>query len=55
MGQSSSISDSNSSSFIPNTVDTVHYEVKKHAKILSEIGTLNYEQFQECLAKLNQL
>lgn len=51
MGQASSISDT----FIPDTVDTVHYEVKKHAKILSEIGTLTYDDFQKCLAELNQL
>lgn len=51
MGQVTSISDT----LIPDTMDTVHYEVKKHAKILSEIRTLSYDDFQKCLVELNEL
>lgn len=50
MGQNNSISEA-----IPETVDQINYEVKKHAKILSEIGTLNYDDFQKCLTELNEL
>lgn len=48
MGQISSISDT-------LIVETVHYEVKKHAKILTEITTLSYDDFQKCLIELNEL
>lgn len=50
MGQSNSISEA-----IPETVEQINYEVKKHAKVFSEIGTLNYDDFQKCLSELNEL
>ncbi|XP_037030561.1 RING finger protein 141-like [Bradysia coprophila] len=50
MGQSNSISEA-----IPETVEQLNYEVKKHAQIFSEIGTLNYDDFQKCLSELNEL
>lgn len=50
MGQSNSISEA-----IAETVEQLNYEVKKHAKVFSEIGTLNYDDFQKCLAELNEL
>ncbi|CRK90551.1 CLUMA_CG004255, isoform A [Clunio marinus] len=40
---------------LPDTVDTVQFQIKKHSKILSELNNLTYEQFQECLAELNDL
>lgn len=51
MGQNNSIPEN----LIPDTVETLHYEVRKHAKILSEIGTLTYEDFQNSLSELNGL
>lgn len=50
MGQSNSLSEA-----IPETVEQLNYEVKKHAKVFSEIGTLNYDDFQKCLSELNEL
>lgn len=50
MGQSNSLSEA-----IPETVEQFNYEVKKHAKVFSEIGTLNYDDFQKCLSELNEL
>lgn len=51
MGQTNSITET----LIPDTVDTVNYEVRKHAKILSELTTLSYDEFQKCLSELNEL
>ena len=48
MGQTTSIAEMLNS-------ENVHYEVKKHAKSLSEIGTLTYDEFQKCLLELNEL
>lgn len=36
-------------------MEQLNYEVKKHAQIFSEIGTLNYDDFQKCLSELNEL
>ncbi|CAD7089793.1 unnamed protein product [Hermetia illucens] len=51
MGQTQSITEN----LIPNTLDTVQFEVIKHARVLSEIGQLSYEDFQKCLQELNEL
>lgn len=51
MGQSSSAC----KDFIPDTVDAVQFQIKKHSKILSELNDLTYEQFQESLTELNDL
>lgn len=51
MGQTQSITEN----LIPNTLDTVQFEVIKHARVLSEIGQLTYEDFQKCLQELNEL
>lgn len=41
---------------LPNdTVDSLQFEIKKQAQIFSEIGSLSYEDFQKCLADLNNL
>lgn len=52
MGQSTS---STCKDLLPNTVDEVQYQIKKHSKILSELNDLSFEQFQECLRELNEL
>ncbi|XP_053950245.1 RING finger protein 141-like [Anastrepha ludens] len=51
MGQVQSISDCT----IPDTVDAVHMQVVRHAKVLSEINSLSYEDFKACLDSLNAL
>lgn len=38
-----------------DTVDSLQFEIKKQAQIFSEIGSLSYEDFQKCLADLNNL
>lgn len=50
MGQNNSCQ-----SIVPDTLDVLQLEVKKHAKIFSEIGNLTYEDFQKCLKELNEL
>uniref|UniRef100_U5EX62 RING finger protein 141 n=1 Tax=Corethrella appendiculata TaxID=1370023 RepID=U5EX62_9DIPT len=50
MGQNASIPE-----IIPDTVDLVQFEVKKQAKIFSEISSLSYEDFLKCLSELNDL
>lgn len=42
-------------STITDTASTINYEVQRHTKLLSELGTLKYEEFQKCLAELNAL
>lgn len=51
MGQGQSITET----VIPETVDAVHMEVVRHAKVLSEINALSYEDFKSCLENLNTL
>lgn len=53
MGQSSS--SNTAESVLEDTVDTIQYEIKKHANILSQIGSLTYEEFHKCLNELNEL
>ena len=50
MGQNASVP-----TIIPDTVDSLQFEIKKQAQIFSEIGNLTYEDFQNCLADLNSL
>ncbi|KFB36805.1 AGAP000736-PA-like protein [Anopheles sinensis] len=51
-GQASSISHK----ILPaDTVDSLHFEIKKQVHIFSEINNLAYEDFQKCLADLNRL
>lgn len=40
---------------LEDTVDTIHYEFKKHTQALMEIGSLTYEEFNTCLSRLNDL
>lgn len=42
-------------STITSRASTINYEVQRHTKLLSELGTLTYEEFQKCLAELNTL
>uniref|UniRef100_W8BR43 RING finger protein 141 n=1 Tax=Ceratitis capitata TaxID=7213 RepID=W8BR43_CERCA len=51
MGQVQSINDST----IPDTVDVVHMQMVRHAKVLSEINSLSYDEFKACLDNLNEL
>jgi hypothetical protein len=51
MGQSTSAC----KDFIPDTVDEVQFQIKKHSKILTELNDLTYEQFQESVKELNEL
>lgn len=49
MGQAQSLADS-----LPD-VDSVHMQVVRHTKVLSEINSLTYEEFKTCLGNLNAL
>lgn len=42
-------------SIIEDTVDTIQYEVRKHAQSLKQINSLTYEEFNSCLSSLNEL
>lgn len=44
-----------SESVIEDTVDTIQYEIRKHAQSLKEINSLTYEEFNSCLNNLNDL
>lgn len=44
-----------SENVIEDTVDTIQYEIKKHAQNLMGIGSLTYEEFNSCLSSLNDL
>ncbi|XP_071452891.1 RING finger protein 141-like isoform X2 [Hetaerina americana] len=50
MGQSSSYD-----SLIPQTVDNLQKEFCRHARAFSEIASLSYDDFQNCLGELNLL
>lgn len=49
MGQSHSLAES-----LPD-VDSVHMQVVRHTKVLSEINSLTYDDFKNCLGNLNAL
>lgn len=49
MGQGHSFADS-----LPD-VDSVHMQVVRHTKVLTEINSLTYEEFKTCLDNLNTL
>lgn len=49
MGQTQSLTDS------LLDVDSVHMQVVRHTKVLSEINSLTYEEFKTCLDNLNTL
>lgn len=53
MGQT--IGTTSPESVLEDTVDTIHYEFKKHTQSLMEIGSLTYEEFNVCLSSLNDL
>lgn len=56
MGQSvATPSTTESGSIIEDTVDTINYEIRKHAQSLKEINSLTYEEFNSCLSNLNDL
>lgn len=56
MGQSvATPSTTESGSIIEDTVDTINYEIRKHAQSLKEINSLTYEEFNSCLNNLNDL
>lgn len=55
MGQISSSSNSSPEHIIPDTVGVIQDEVLRHARVLTEIATLTYEDFQLCLGELNAL
>ncbi|XP_073831483.1 RING finger protein 141-like isoform X2 [Musca autumnalis] len=49
MGQAQSLADS-----LPD-VDSVHMQLVRHTKVLSEMNSLTYEEFKTCLGNLNAL
>ncbi|KAG8221843.1 hypothetical protein J437_LFUL003219 [Ladona fulva] len=51
MGQSSSSYDH----LIPQTVENIQKELCRHARAFTEIASLSYEDFQNCLGELNLL
>lgn len=42
-------------SIIEDTVDSIQYEIRKHAQSLKEISSLTYDEFKTCLSSLNDL
>lgn len=42
-------------SIFEDTVDSIHYEIRKTAQNLKEINSLTYEEFNSCLSSLNDL
>lgn len=42
-------------SIIEDTVDTIQYEIRKHAQSLKQINSLTYDEFNSCLKSLNDL
>ena len=52
MGQSSS---SSCKDFIPNTVDNVQFQIKKHNKIFQDLNNLTHEEFTKSIDELNDL
>jgi hypothetical protein len=50
MGQGTS-----SDNVIPETVESIQEDICRHARVVSEIASLTYEDFKLCLAKLNTL
>lgn len=40
---------------IGDTVESISYEIQKHAQSLKQINSLTYEEFQQCLSSLNEL
>lgn len=55
MGQAASTSTPSSESIIEDTVDTIHYEIRKTAQNLKDLSSLTYEEFNNCLTTLNDL
>lgn len=51
MGQSTS----SCKDFIPDTIDNVQFQIKKHGKIFTDINSINYEEFQKNLEEINDL
>lgn len=51
MGQSTSTC----KDFIPDTVDSVQFQIKKHNKIFQDLNSLTYEEFLTNLEELNEL
>ena len=51
MGQAQSTSEC----AITDALDAAHMQVVRHAKVLSEINSLTYEDFKTCLNALNEL
>lgn len=51
MGQSTSAC----KDFIPNTVDNVQFQLKKHSKIFTDLNVLTYDDFLKSLEELNEL
>ncbi|XP_070502580.1 RING finger protein 141-like [Chironomus tepperi] len=41
--------------FIPDTIDTIQFQIKKHSKIFSDLNDLTYENFKESIDELNEL
>jgi hypothetical protein len=54
MGQSNSTTAA-CKSFIPETIDTVHFQIRKHSKIFSDLNDLTYENFLKSIEELNVL
>lgn len=52
MGQSTSTSPEK---FIPDSVEVVHDEIFRHARLISEIALMSYEEFLNDIDKLNSL
>lgn len=51
MGQSNSAC----KDFIPDTIDTIQFQIKKHNKIFSDLNDLTYENFKASIDELNEL
>ncbi|KAG5679737.1 hypothetical protein PVAND_009281 [Polypedilum vanderplanki] len=54
MGQTNSTS-SLCKNFIPETIDTFNFQIRKHSKIFSDLNDLTYERFKQSIDELNEL
>jgi hypothetical protein len=53
MGQGSSTSACKD--IIPDTIDTLQFQIRKHSKIFGDLNDLTYEKFKESIDELNEL
>lgn len=41
--------------FIPDTIDSIQFQIRKHSKIFSDLNDLTYENFKNSIDEINEL